>query len=214
MYTINWGPIFENLGLFGLIIGGVTWLLKSLGKDLIKRRFAAFEKELDIKSREYQVRLDADLYTHKTKLDIEHTQFQKLHEKRLEIIVELYITITELDRAMHIMTALIKPIPSGQDANTMEKEQVQAASDAYQKFQRFYLTNKIFLNPDTCKILDTLEDKYWNSFWDGTTHQRLGPTDLQYNYEQVKKASVIVKQHIPPLKDKLEVEFRKVLGVK
>jgi len=138
MFTIDWGQILEHLGIFGLIVGGLTWLLKALGQDLIKRRFSAFEKELDIKSQEYQVKLDTELQTHKAKLDIEHTQYLKLHERRLEIMVELYKTLTELDRAMHIMTAIMKPIPHGKDASEMEREQIQAASDAYQKFQSFY----------------------------------------------------------------------------
>src|SRR4051812_1187796 len=100
MFTIDWGQILQSIGIFGLIITGITWLLKSLGQDLIARRFKAYEKELDIKSHEYQQQLDTSLQTHKAKLDIEHTQFIKLHERRLEIMIELYKKLSILDKAM------------------------------------------------------------------------------------------------------------------
>lgn len=213
MVTIDWGQILSNLGIFGLITGAITWLLKNLGQDLIARRFKAYEKELDIKSKEFQSELDADLETHKAKLEIEHTQYLKLHEKRLEIMVELYKKIAELDRKMHIMTAIMKPIPYGVDPNKMEQEQINAASTAYHDFQTFYLDNKIFFNADTCKIIDSLRALYWDSWWDGTMRQRLSVSDFKFNYESAKKASETVKNSIPTVTAKLEDEFRKILGV-
>lgn len=211
---INWNDILQNLGIYGLLTGGITWLLKSLGQNLIDRRFKAFEKELEIKSREYQAGLDTDLESHKAKLNIEHTQYLKLHERRLEIMVEIYKKIAELDRTMYIMTAIMKPIPPGKDINEMEQEQINAANDAYQNFKTFYQDNKIFFNEETCKLLDTLQTMYWDSLWDGTVRQRIGSTDFKFNYENAKKASDTVREHIPPVRQNLEKEFRTILGVK
>jgi hypothetical protein len=211
---LNWGQIFEQLGVSGLIIGGITWLLKTLGQDFISRKFSAYEKELDIKSKEFQVILDADLQTHKAKLDKEHTKFQKLHEKRLEVIVELYKTIINLDVALQLLTAIVKPIPPNKTLKEMEQEQMEQAGDAYQEFQRFYLYNKIFFNPEICSILDKLKNTYWAGFWQGTTRQRLPPApDFNIALMEAKKASETVTENIPPIKEKLEIEFRKLLGV-
>jgi hypothetical protein len=211
---LNWGQILEQLGISGLIIGGISWVLKMLGQDFISRRFSAYEKELDIKSKEFQATLDADLQTHKAKLDKEHTKFQKLHEKRLEVIMELYKAIVKLDIALQLLTAIVKPIPNGTDLKEMEQEQMKNASDAYQEFQRFYLDNKIFFNSETCIIIDKLKNTYWEGFWQGTIRQRLPPAPtFQQTIDEARKASETVTEHIPPIKEKLEIEFRKLLGV-
>ena len=211
---IHWLQLLENLGIFGLIITTITWLLKVLGQDVIAKRFKAYEKELDIKSQEYQAGLNTDLESHKAKLNIEHTQYLKLHEQRLTVMTKIYEKIAELDRTMNILTAQIKPLPHGQTADQQDLEHMQAAQDAYTSFHIYYANNKIFFNEQNCNLLDKLQEKYWDSLWDGTVRQRMGKSDLEYNYESAKKASETVRVHIPPIRQSLENEFRMTLGVK
>jgi len=214
MGIINWGQILENLGVFGLIVGAMAWLLKSLGQDAIARRFKAYEKELDIKSHEYQSKLDTNLESHKAQLNIEHTQYLKLHEKRLEVMTDIYRKIAEVDRTMLLLTARMKPLAPGQSAEQQDFEHMKDADNSYQSFRIYYEDHKIYFNEKDCELLDKLKEKYWDSLWDGTTRQRMGASDIKYNFETAKSASQTVREHIPPIKASLEKEFRMTLGVK
>jgi hypothetical protein len=211
---INWTQLIENLGIFGLSTGAIALVLKALGQDFISRRFKAYEKELDIKSSEFQATLNADLETHKSKLNIEHTQYLKLHEKRLEVMTQVYEKIAELHRTMSILTARIKPIPAGQTVEEQDFEHMNAAQNAYTDFRLYYENHKIFFNEHNCGLLDKLQEKYWDSLWDGTARQRLGKSSYEYNYESAKKASETVSNQIPLIRESLEKEFRLTLGVK
>lgn len=211
---INWTQILENLGVFGLLIGAIAWVLKALGQDAISRRFKAYEKELDIKSKEFQATLNADLETHKAHLNIEHTQYLKLHEKRLDVMAKVYEKVAELHRTMTVLTATIKPLPMGQTAEEQDSEHMEAAQKAYTDFRLYYENHKIFFNDNNCSLLDKLQEKYWDSLWDGTARQRLGKSAYEYSYESAKRASETISNQIPPIRQSLEREFRATLGVK
>lgn len=211
---LNWTLILENLGIFGLITGAIAWLLKALGQDVISRRFSAYEKELNIKSKEYQAELNSNLETHKAKLNIEHTQYLKLHEKRLEVMTEIYKRLAELDRTMYVMTAIMKPLVNDQTPEEQDAAHIAEANKAYIDFQTYYLNHKIFFNESNCELLEKLKESYWDSLWDGSTRHRMGNISFKHNYEAAKQASKTVREHIPPIKISLEKEFRLTLGVK
>lgn len=211
---INWTEILSNVGVFGLITGAISWLVKALGQNIIDRRFTAFEKELDIKSQEYQAALNADLESHKAKLNIEHTQYLKLHEKRLEIMTELYQRISTLDSAMITLTARMKPLPEGQTPQQQDWEHMNVAHEAYTYLHAYYEGHKIFFNEVNCDLLDKLIEKYREGFFDGTVRQRIGTSDPEFTSASAKKASETVREHIPPIRKSLEDEFRATLGVK
>jgi hypothetical protein len=112
---------------------------------------------------------------------------------------------------MNEMTALMKPII--QDADKEENDRIENAGKSYNDFLQCYLDNKIFFSKDTCILLDSLREKYFDSYWDYTITHRIGSKDFNFNYEHAKKASETVRTQIPPVLENLEVEFRKLLGV-
>ncbi|MFO0321203.1 MAG: hypothetical protein ACK504_02105 [Bacteroidota bacterium] len=126
----------------------------------------------------------------------------------------LYRKITALDRAMLQLTAIIKLVSPNQTAEQLDQEHAIAAQNAYNSFREYYDDNRIFFSENNCELIDKLSEKYWDSFWDGTTRQRMGGDDYKYNYELASKASETVRTHIPPIKKSLEIELRLTLGVK
>lgn len=214
MIAINWGQILSDLGVFGLVVGGITWLLKVLGQHFMDKRFKAYEKELDIKSQEYQAKLDTNLESHKAELNIQHTQYLKLHEKRLEIVAELYGKLSELDMEMRVLTSPMKPLPQNQTAEEQDNEHIESSKSAYIKFREFYNKNKIFFSENDCSLVDDLILKYTSALLDGSSRYRLGKSNADFNFQNFLKAVETVHTHIPPIMQSLEKEFRNTLGVK
>lgn len=211
MMTINWTDILQNLGIFGLLIAGLSWTFKKLGELYLQKRFAAYEKELQLKSQEYQMRLDMTLESHKAELNLMFIKSSKLHKKRLEILVDLYKKMAALDRDMNIMIAYIKPII--EDAQKEEQQRIETAGKSYNDFQAFYSDNKIFFSEKICSGLDNLRDKYFDGYMDYTFSQRFGVSDFKFSMDIAKKASETVKKSIPGILKEIETEFRRLLLV-
>jgi hypothetical protein len=214
MGTINWGQILSDLGVFALIIGGISWLLKAIGQHFIDKRFKAYEKELDLKSHDFQAKLNHDLESFKARLNIEHTQYLKLQEKRLNVLTDLYNRLANLDTNMRALTSPMKFLPENQTAEQQDKELMEASRSAYIKFREFYKNNKIFFSLNDCQLIDKLVEQYTSVLLDGTSRQRLGNSAHEINRESQLKAIETLHTHIPPIMTSLENEFRATLGVK
>ena len=212
--NINWDEIVKSVGLVSIVSGLVVWLIKQLGQHFIDRKFKAYELELKYKSNDYAHQLEKSLEDHRSKLSLVFTKASKLHDRRLEIISELYKKLVLLNQAMQTMTALWKLASEDKKADdAAENERIKNAGDKYSEFYSYYLENKVFFSIEICELLDSLRNGYYDSYWDYTAKQRFGFTDFELNYENAKKASENVQEKIPPILNQLESEFRKMIGV-
>lgn len=211
---MNWEEIFKSLGFVSIISGLVVWLIKQLGEHFINRRFKVYEQELNIKSDDYKHKLDKLMENHKSELSIVYAKASKLHDRRLEIISELYSKLVELDEEMHIMTALWKQVTGDEKVDEEnEQKRVDKAANSYNNFHSFFNQNKIFFSEKTCETIAKLKTDYYDSLWDYTTKKRMGFTDFKLNYENAKNASEKVRKEIPPILKRLEDDFRAMIGV-
>ena len=208
---MDWKSIIESIGIVGIVSGLIVWLIKQLGQNYINRNFKAYEIELKTKANNYRLELDKNLESHKSELNILYNKASRLHEERLRILSKLYKKIVILDRTMQEMTAFMKQV--FEDAEKEEKERIKQAGYAYDDFFTFYIENKIFFSKKLTELLDQLRDKYFDSYMDYTFRHRYSFTDFKFNHEQSKKASETVREHIPPIKEEIEIEFRDLIGV-
>ena len=103
-------------------------------------------------------RLRADLRIE----SFEHeTRFAKLHEKRAEVIAELYRMLVAADRAM---IALLSPMQFAQGPSEMERQ--AEAGKCCDGFNRFFLENQIYLDENLCTKLEDFNKKLWEA-WTG-----------------------------------------------
>ncbi len=116
-----------------------------------------------------------------------------------------------LDREMNVMTMPFKEIR--EDGDKEENQRIESAGKAYNEFLLGYVENRIFLTKKLDGQLEKLRQSYFESYWDYTSVKRFGGTDFEFNFKQARAASDKVKNHIPPILEEIEKEFRNLLGV-
>jgi len=153
----------------------------------------------------------------KSTLSVLQSKQTSLHNKRLEIIEELYSKLVELNNSMAILTNPLKQ--TNKDFEEYEKELTENASSSYNSFNSFYQKNKIYFNENTNKIIDEILNGFHTAFWDYNQfnfYKNTGVTDREEIIKSRKKmmdSYKSVKDEIPKVRKKLEEEFRKLLSV-
>ena len=207
---MEWIKILETLGITTIFSTAATLLIGYF----ISRKYLAYEKELENSSEQFKNQLYFSLETHKITLEELYYKSSKLHDKRLEIISNLYGVIVDLDMAMTSMTSLLKLVSGDKDKDDDdEKERIKNAGECYSKYQDYFSKNRIYFSLKTCELLDKLRVEYWDSFWDYTYKARFGGGDFKFNYGLAKKASEKVQKDIPLVLEQLENDFRKIIKV-
>lgn len=155
----------------------------------------------------------------KSTLSIIQTKQTSLHQKRLEIIENLYAKLVELNNSMAILTHPMKQISNRQNFKENEKGLTEKASSSYNAFNDFYQKNKIYFNENTNDIIDEILNGFHQAFWDCNQfnfYQETGIQDTEHIIEARKKmreSYISVKDEIPKVRKKLEDEFRNMLNV-
>ena len=78
---MNWTDFLTDIGVFGILAAATTYLIKYV----LDKRIKNFENELSYKSETFKAELNLDSY-----------KKERLHEKRLLIISDLYKKIVHL----------------------------------------------------------------------------------------------------------------------
>lgn len=144
--------------------------------------------------------MDKDLEKFKSKLEQETIRFSKLHEDRANAIKELICKIVDFDLVMHKLTSPFET--SGENIDAVFKKAGEVAND----FLIFYKKNRMYFDPKICEIIDAI-DKKGKDAW----YARLLSRNNQ-DIDNWKKAWETVDE-IPDLIEKLEEQFREILGV-
>lgn len=203
---MSWNEIIQNLGLFTIASAFISWVIKKMGEHFLDRRFKSYEKELQIKSEEYKLELDKKLEQYKTELSFAQLKRERLHNKRSEILEQLYVRIVSLDFAMKELTAIFKQVES--DFDKEEQERINKAGNAYNDFLKYYRIHKLYFSDSTTKILDDLTSKFFDSLWNYTVTKRTNITDPQMIKEAYKK----MNEDIPKVLKDIEFDFKGYLS--
>jgi hypothetical protein len=207
---MTWIDLLEKSGVFLILSGATIYLIRYF----IDRKFKSYEFELQNSAEEFKKNLEFSLETYKKSLEELNYKANKLHDRRIEIIPELYRIIVDLDMSMNSMTSLWKIVTGEKEiANLDEKKRIDKSSKHFNEYQEFYNKNRIYFPKNTCELLDKLRTEFWDGFWDYTFKYRLGSSDTQFNTQLAKKASEKVKNDIPPILKQLEDDFRKIMNV-
>lgn len=224
---VKWIDFFRELGIN---TGGSVLLLIVIGffgKQLITYFFSEnielkkmeLNKDLEkhkqgllSQTEQYKLSLNMALESHRSELTLLNTKYSRIHEKQLTIMAELYKYIVEVDQTFRAMTATVKEIY--ENAEKEEQERVQAAIQAYNTYLIYLSHNKIFFSEKIVALLDSLRDKYLDSYHDYTFPKRFGIDDVDTKIEHFKSALNTVREQIPEVLKQLEIEFRELLSVK
>lgn len=211
---MEWHIIIKEISLIGIIAGLITWLIKELGKFYIGKRFKAYELELTDKYKDIDRQLSILIENHKKSLELLFYKASKLHDRRIEVIAELYEKLVTLELTTHEMTNQLKIVTNDIEKNIqIENVKIQLASDSYNNFYIFYSKHKIFFSAKTCELIDKIKDEFFESYTDYTRGKKYESDNYDLSFNLAKAASDKVRKVIPIIQENIENEFRSIIGV-
>ena len=140
-------------------------------------------------------------------------QYSKLHEERAMVIKELHKKLDKLGQDIH---SLVNPMQWVGESPIEEKNKI--AFESGKDFEQYYRGNKIFFSKSLCKMIDEVQKQIYSSYhWFTEGHKRgkspvstkAGEMYSEHCIQAWKKLEEIVF----PLKEKIEDQFRGLLGV-
>ena len=190
---IDWTALLTSLGISGIFLSTLAWLLKTIITHQLANDVEKFKRELQF----------------------EQIRFSRLHERRAEVIHELYKKIIHLRRLFHLLKT------ENQDLKDIEDS--RAANEIFEALiqMNFYFGENALYFPQA------IRDKYSEVFTKGIqkpivaigmmdeidTFQKLKPEDRVYlrngMLPLLKKELVEFDVFI----SQLESEFQKLLGM-
>jgi hypothetical protein len=187
------GVIIVAFGGSAALIGAVAWLIRSLTVHILSKDLENFKTKLQSAAYEHQVR------------------FTKLHERRAEILADLYSKIVVLHNNA---TNFVRWYASvGDDQKVMNIQQLWQAAE---EFNIYFERNRIYFDQATCEKIVSLKDVLSRacSVLAVFAHER---DSISVSNEQVfdewQKASRLLDKDVPKVMQMLEDSFRELMGV-
>ncbi len=171
-----------------LLVGALAYLLRALFDRGLERDLERHKSELAAQLFEYQ------------------TKFSVIHEKRAEVIAELYSRLARARRELAQLTAALQP--GGQSLHAKK----QQAADACNEAAEFFNERRLYMDLKTSEKIDRILETMKSAFYDFNTAQqedeyKPDPSGLGV------QASKQVRDDLPPLLRELEGQFQNILGI-
>lgn len=200
---MDFSQLLRDLGIFGAVVTGVSYLLKTLGQHYM-------DQNLKI----HEMQLNQQLQSHKSELDLVLQKALKLHDRRLDKIQEFYVLLVEfhidLDQLIRIKNITGK---TEEEVKQMQIDEVKKMYDSGHAFTMFYQKNKLFFNKATCDLIDELQKTMRECQFDLSIQYQWINLSFEMIQSSFEKAKEKLESIIPKLKEELEDSFRQILGV-
>jgi len=206
--AINWQEIFTTVGSTAVIVSAFTFLTKSVINHLLTRDVEKFKARLQA---------DAGIEIEKLKnslqmVAVEHqVRFSKLHEKRAEVIADLYTRLVDAERTGdHFVKVGVWDDDKRREAYATTE---QSLVDLY----FFVEKNRIYLPESVCDLLTNFVLAVRSNAISMHFYAHIEPTTI--NQTLIEERAKVLKQvlesvqgQIPAARKALESEFRTILG--
>jgi len=145
-----WQSILLVIGGNGALLVALAWLLRSFGSQLLAKDLESFKADLITASsaESERVKHQLQMVAHE-----HHVRFTKLHERRADVIANLYALLVEAQWAAQNFVSVIQW--AGEPS--LEEKYVIAMNKSAEFFQQFD-KNRIFLPESSCQLLDDFLD--------------------------------------------------------
>jgi len=188
-----------------------VWYSSGRQKELESHK-ARLQRELEDDKAGLQGELEAKKAKLQTDLQISvhefETRFSLLHQKRLEIVGELYARSAE---AVNLMRAITSPLVM-EDEDEHAKHQTELIRrflTARDGLDDFFTLNRVFLSEDTCGKLDALVKRFLHIQIDyGTFERWKGSAGAGEYWRQVQEGS----ERLVGILGEIETELRGYLS--
>jgi hypothetical protein len=210
----NIGAIWQELLI---VLGGNATLLVVLGflfKSLLSQALTR-----DIEKYKTELKAEADVSIERLKSSLQMTalehqvQFSKLHEKRAEVVAEIYKQLVALEREGKRLIIRQGIFRKGSGTS----EEVDAAEKMLYDLFSFVNVHKIYLPPQVDGLMDDFYQTLREPFAHASTFgdiQSDDPNILQQRRDGFIQANRAFQKEVPAARKALEQEFRLLLGGK
>lgn len=205
----TWESVLLALTGNAVVLAVLGYLAKSVLEKFMLRETKQFETDLKAKADATIEKLKNDLQMR----TIEHqVRFSKLHEKRAEVIAELY---RRLCTALWDSESFLSPLQFAGEPGQGDKHTTAMNSlvHAYRYFgeHRIYLPHEMGVSLEKL-ISDTRQEVIRLGVWLGSDDQSLPGHAQKTKHETWMAAWDAIKKDIPQAMHALEEEFRELLG--
>lgn len=209
--VVNWQEIITTLGATvgggSILLAASAWLMKTVLTDKFARDAEAFKSRLKAEA-------DVEIERLKSSLQmtaIEHqVRFSKLHERRAELIAELYERLVDVfwNGQRFVLTGA-SPVEQGlRDEYNKMMEQIRV-------FAIFVDTHRIYFPEGICGLLDAYVNDVRKTVINvGVFGSLPFPNEVTHKQrtEAIMNAYLAFENKIPAARGALESEFRAMLG--
>lgn len=200
-----------------LVIGAVAYFGKGAFMHFLARDLEKHKSELSTKLEAERHKLTRDLEQFKRELDAilseRQTRFSLMHQKRAEIIAELYGMIPRAEESLRRMTALMRMESPDKEVENKKKEGERAeAAKAYNALRDYFDRNRLYLGEQAAKRCDELLSHMKSAFFDFEYAKGFYTQGRQDDKKWVEAAQRMTKD-VPPVREALEKDFRRILGI-
>jgi hypothetical protein len=184
------GQILSQTISFAAAGGLLIWLFKTFFSHSLERDLEKLKSALMMAANDHSQR------------------FLQLHTKRAEVIEKTFLLLVEVEDAFKDLTALghIGPVPSEDERREKAGKVAQALLD-YSKYNVIYFPEK--LGED----LEKFNLEVWKAWLEFKTSRDLKSVDIKDSNHKWDNAWNTVSSELPPIKKRIENQFRTLLGV-
>ena len=204
-----WQTILLALGGNVALLAVLGWLSKSFVSQLLAKDIEGFKAALKSESEAASQKLRHDL----EKATIEHqVRFSKLHEKRAEVIAELYSLLVQ---AYRDISSFVSPMEWAGEPNKQEK--YATAMNCVADFYRYFDKHRIYIPEDLCAQIDEFVQEMRKKAIGFGVYVRyeddaMPAHAIEKKHEAWTSAWEYFEQKVPEAKSALENELRGILG--
>jgi hypothetical protein len=141
-----WQELIKYLGSAVVLTGALAWLARSLTAHFLSRDLEAHKERLAAVSKQELARLNTQLRMVAKEHEI---RFGKLHEKRAEAIIEVYLLLEKINGLRLLVKLLLenkRPID----------ESIDEAVKAYTKLDEFFRKNRLYFSAELAELMHAL----------------------------------------------------------
>lgn len=199
--------VFSTIEL-AAVVGVVGWLARSIILHLLSKDVEKFKSSLQIESQLELANLKASL---ESKAFEHQVRFSRLHERRAEIVGQLFAKIVALNKASSDFVRWF------QNAGEIEKkDRLKNLWKTVDDFSVYFEKHSIYFEREVCEIILSFKDKLSIACTMLVSFvQEREAVELNYDqiYIEWDKAMKMMEQEVPVIKDALADSFRELLGV-
>jgi len=187
----SWQILLAGFGGSAVLITALGFFSKALVKQLLEKDIEEFKNSLKIATVEHEI------------------IFSRLHDKKIEIISDLYASLKEvLLKARDYVEVL------GYQGQPTRKEKRTALYEAVNAFAIKFEKNKIWLEEELSKKIESLYTELIKPARELIAEEMLSEEKLPSNkHQKWLEAFEKYQKEIPDVVSLIESEFRKELGV-